>query len=86
MTMGCCANLTDEQKAVLEKRLAEAEQALHSLMIGGAVSVFVDQNSERIEYRATNRVGLIGYIALLRQQLGLPPACGVVASPLGAFL
>lgn len=86
MTMGCCKPLTPEQILVLQGRLEAAEQAYHTLMIGGAVSVFVDQNSERIEYRASNRASLIGYINLLRDQLGLGPMCGVVAQPAGAWL
>lgn len=86
MNMGCCATLTPEQIAALTVRLEQAESAYHQLLIGGAVSVFVDQNSERIEYRATNRAALIGYINQLRQQLGMPPMCGLVSRPLGAFL
>ena len=71
--MAC--ELTPEERAVLLARLAEAEAALHQTMIGGGVREFTDQNGERIAYSTANRSGLIAYIASLRAQLGLPPAC-----------
>lgn len=84
--MTCCGTLTPEQIATLQRRLAQAEEAYHSLQMGGAVASFTDQNGERVEYRAANRTQLISYISNLRAQLGLPPTCGVVGSPIGFCL
>lgn len=86
MTMGCCTPLTDAERAKLQAYLDAAEAAYHGLMIGGAVAAFTDQNGEKVEYRAGNRLSLIGYINQLRARLGLPPMCGLVAGPLGVFL
>lgn len=55
---------------VLRARLEEAETAYHSIVLGGAVKVVVDQNGERIEYTAASRASLLAYIMYLRQQLG----------------
>ncbi len=66
--------LTSEQRTLLTARLAEAEAAYHSIMLGGGVKVFVDQNGERIEYQSGNIRQLSGYIQGLKQQLGLVPA------------
>ena len=61
--------LTPERRALLQKRLTEAEEAYHSLTIGGAARVFVDQNGERIEYAPTSAGTLYKYITLLRHEL-----------------
>lgn len=62
--------LTTEERALLTTRLTEAEAAYHSVMMGGAVRVFVDQNGERIEYTAANASRLLSYITTLKHQLG----------------
>lgn len=84
--MTCCGSLTPEQTATLQRRLAQAEEAYHTLQMGGAVASFTDQNGERVEYRASNRTQLIAYISNLRRQLGMAPMCGVVGSPVGFVL
>lgn len=84
--MNCCPDLTPEQRVVLEAQLAEAVKAYHSVMLGGAVREFTDQNGERIVYNAANRSSLMAYINSLRMQLGYGPLCGVVAQPAGVFL
>ena len=53
-------------------RLNEAEDALHSLLIGGTASVYVDQSGERVEYVKSNISQLRAYILSLRSELGLP--------------
>lgn len=64
----------------LQTMLNEAELAFHKLMLGGAVTVVVDQNGERVEYAAGNINRLSAYIFSLRMQLGL-----VTGRPLGVF-
>ena len=54
---------------VLKNRKAEAEEALHELEIGQQVSVFVDQNGERVEYRASQSSKLRTYIAELDRRI-----------------
>lgn len=53
----------------LKNKLKEAEAAYHSLMMGGSVRVFVDQNAERIEYTAANKQNLWNYIISLRSMI-----------------
>lgn len=84
--MTCCQTLTPDERDKLMAMLAEAEKAYHKLMLGGSVAAFTDQNGERVEYRAANRVSLLSYINQLRGRLGLPPTCGVVGRPLGFIL
>lgn len=64
--------LTPEQRTLYQARLTEAETALHDIMLGGSVRVFVDQNGERVEYTATSADRLRAYIMNLRVSLGLP--------------
>ena len=47
------------------QKLVEAEDALHKLMTGQAVRVFVDQNGERVEFTTASAGKLRGYIAEL---------------------
>lgn len=84
--MTCCATLTSEERAALEAMRVEAEAAYHSIMLGGMVREFHDQNGERIVYNAANRTALLGYINQLRVRLGMSPMCGIVARPAGVFL
>lgn len=67
--------------AQLQAWLTEAENAYHSLMMGGAVRVAVDQNGERVEFTAANAANLQKYIHWLKTQLGLSAA----ARPAGVF-
>lgn len=50
----------------LKKQYNEATLAYHQLMTGGAVRVYVDQNSERVEYTAANKSNLWAYLLQLR--------------------
>lgn len=68
--------LTPAQRAVLETRLADAEQQYHMLVTGQAAKVFVDQNGERIEYQQGSAIRLSAYIADLKRQLGLGSGMG----------
>lgn len=68
--------LTDEERALLTKWLAEARAAYHSLATGTMARVFVDQNGERIEYSAGNKNFLAAYIADLERRLGLQTVIG----------
>jgi hypothetical protein len=74
--------LTEAERAVLLKRLAEAEEARHQLAIGGGVKVFVDQNGERIEYTNANMTALNKYINGLQLKLG----CGETEGPAPIWL
>lgn len=56
--------------ATIQEQLTEAQDALHNLLIGKAVRVYVDQNGERIEYTQATRGALVAYISDLKQQLG----------------
>lgn len=75
--------LTAEEKALYTKRLREAEDALHSLRIGGQARVVVDQNGERVEFSVANRGELRSYVLELRKMLGL--GTGIVG-PLNAWM
>lgn len=68
--------LTAGERAILITRLAEARSAYHTLILGGGVKVFVDQNGERIEYSGANASKLAAYIAELERQLGIGCATG----------
>ena len=78
--------LTPEQRALLQQQLNEATAAYHSVMVGGQVREFHDQNGERIVYSSSNRTALLSYINWLRGVLGQTPLCGIVAPPAGVFL
>jgi len=62
---------TTTSQETIEARLAEAEAAYHKIQIGESVRVFVDQNGERIEYKAANLDKLAAYIAQLRRQCNI---------------
>lgn len=64
-------------KAVLETRLTEAEDAMHKLVTGRqSVSLSHSQGggSHSIGYTQANRNELAAYIINLKSQLGLVPA------------
>lgn len=61
--------------------LSEAETAYHSLMMGGAARVIVDQNGERVEFTANNAASLQKYIFWLKGQLRL----AAPSRPAGVF-
>lgn len=66
--------ITADERALLTRRLADAENAYHQLVMGGAVKVVVDQNGERIEYAQANVNRLLGYITTLKTRLGMGPS------------
>ncbi len=78
--------LTPAEIAAKKLLLAEAESAYHRIMTVGGVRVFVDSNTERVEYSSVNRLALVAYINQLRSELGMCPMGGVVAPPMGVFL
>lgn len=84
--MSCCAPLSDEERTTLTEYLRQAEAAYNSLMTGGMVREFRDQNGEQITYTASNPARLMSYINQLRFRLGMAPMCGVVMRPAGVFL
>lgn len=69
-------------RAILMKRLEDAENAYHSLMTGRSLKVFVDQNGERMEYGTGSALQLSKYIAELKRQLGI----GVATGPLDVWM
>jgi len=70
--------MTNEQRAQLEARLAEAEQALHELTIGGR-AVSISSGGKTVSYTAGDLSRLDQYIASLKRQLGVS---GAVAKPI----
>ena len=68
--------LTAEERAVITTRLADAEEALHQLTIGGHARVFVDQNGERVEYTTPQSTRLRAYIYELKLKLGKSDVTG----------
>lgn len=62
--------LTAEERTLYTERLADAEAALHRLMVGESARVFVDQNGERVEYAVANANRLRAYIHEMRMKLG----------------
>ncbi|EPX82091.1 gpW family head-tail joining protein [Salipiger mucosus] len=59
--------------ATLETRLAEAETALHELMVGQSVTV-VAYDGHRTEYGPGDETRLRRYIQSLKRQLGQLPS------------
>lgn len=68
--------LSEEERAVLVERLAQAEEALHNLLMGGHARVIVDSNGERVEYTAGNATRLRSYIYEIKLRLGVRTAQG----------
>lgn len=65
--------LTDAEKLRYTAMLERAEAAYDTLMLGGQVVDFTDQNGERVRYSAGNADALFNYINRLRAMLGLCP-------------
>lgn len=63
--------MTEAERAALQQRLAEAENALHLLQIGQSVVEARDESGESVRMTAANVGRLKSYIADLRAQLGL---------------
>lgn len=61
--------MTDAERQVLITRLAQAEAAYHTMMLGNKASVVVDSNGERIEFAKSETSKLSSYIAELKRQL-----------------
>ncbi|WNO28872.1 putative head-tail adaptor [Stenotrophomonas phage vB_SmaS_Bhz60] len=66
----------------LQAMLAEAQSAYHTAMMGGAVTVVVDQNGERVEYSRANPASLLKYIAMLQAQINALLGVAVIGGPL----
>lgn len=62
--------LTAEEIVTYTARLAEAEAALHKVLIGGHARVVVESNGERVEFTAANADRLRAYIEELKIALG----------------
>lgn len=56
---------------ILQTRLTEAEAALHALMMGGQAVSVRDSAGRQVNYTAATIGDLRGYIAELKQMLGL---------------
>jgi hypothetical protein len=70
------STLTAEETATYTANLAEAESALHKLLIGGHARVVVESNGERVEFTAGNAQRLRAYIEELKIALGKKTVCG----------
>lgn len=64
--------LTAEEKTIYQTRLTAAEEAFHTLRLGGQPKVVVDQNGERVEFTVARTNDLRAYILELQTLLGLP--------------
>jgi hypothetical protein len=62
--------MTDADRALLQKRLAEAEEALHRLLTGSQEEAS-DYNGFRTTFTAANTGDLRLYINQLKRQLGI---------------
>lgn len=62
--------LTPGERTMWTKRLKEAEDALHELMLGEKARVFIDQSGERVEFLAANSDKLRAYISQIKVMLG----------------
>ena len=71
--------------AQLQTWLTEAQNAYHTVMLGGGVTVVVDQNGERIEYSRANATSLAKYIASLQAQINSLLGVAVTGGPLRPF-
>lgn len=71
--------------AQLQIWLTEAQNAYHTVMLGGGVTVVVDQNGERIEYSRANATSLAKYIATLQAQINSLLGVAVTGGPLRPF-
>lgn len=65
------------------EKLNEAREAYHTMMMGGAIRVVVDQNQERIEYSTANPQRLLQYIAYLENLLLIESGAVRVRGPAG---
>ena len=68
--------------AQLQAWLVEAQNAYHTVMLGGGVTVVVDQNGERVEYGRANATALAKYIATLQAQINPLLGVAVTGGPL----
>jgi hypothetical protein len=55
----------------IQTRLDAARKAYDELMTGGAITRFVDQNGESIQYSRANSSGLLAYITRLENELAV---------------
>ena len=62
--------------AATQTKLDEAEDALHSIQIGGQARVVVDQNGERVEYSVASVPRLKQYILEMKIELGQATIAG----------
>ncbi len=62
--------LTPAERTILTKRLREAEDAQHDLMMGRSVRELVDQSGERLAFTIANADRLRAYITGLKVELG----------------
>lgn len=76
------SSLTAEEIVTYTARLAEAEAALHKLLIGGHARVVVESNGERVEFTAGNAQRLRAYIDELKVALGKKTVTG----PMNAWM
>lgn len=63
--------------------LNDARAKYHALMTGTSARVLVDQNGERVEFTAANKIHLYNYIAQLETQLGTQPPDVTAYHPAG---
>ncbi|KZL02275.1 MULTISPECIES: gpW family head-tail joining protein [unclassified Pseudovibrio] len=68
--------LTEAERVKTQKRLDEAEDALHRLKLGESEVRMRDRSGREIEFKPANKRDLQNYINELRDQLGMRPRSG----------
>lgn len=75
--------MTDEERIIYTRRLLEAQEKRHAIMVGNNVEQFIDQNGETVKYSKVNIGKLDEYIAELEGLLNPSLAAQRLRRPLG---
>lgn len=71
--------------SVLQSRLAEAETALHNVLLGKGVAEFRDSNGELVRYSKTEVPALRAYISQLTAEIAALQGADVPTGPMRIF-
>jgi hypothetical protein len=74
--------MTEEERIIYTRRLADAREKRHLLITGQAVEQYIDQNGEQIKYTKMNLAKLDDYIVELCGLLNPALAAAAVKRPL----
>lgn len=68
--------MTEAEREKTQKRLDEAEDALHRLNLGESEVRMRDRSGREVEFKPVNKKNLQNYINELRVELGMRPRSG----------